>query len=169
MASIAACCWNTTPASEGPAPATTVSNLCWTFLPLQASVKSRWHWSHFHIGQRESTSLGGPAEDLWLVQTQTFNSSFAWVTVSSVHEGLLWLVQTPLPHPPASYVGRQFGSFLKPGGRHLSVLPSSVATLGPITGLSQVFFSCLHLIFITRRAGWAGNTERMAEAAAQWW
>jgi hypothetical protein len=42
------------------------------FLPSQSFVNSRWPNSHFHPGQRGSTSPSVPAEDLWLVQTQSF-------------------------------------------------------------------------------------------------
>jgi hypothetical protein len=61
------------------------------FLPSQAPGNSGRPCSHFHPGQRGSTSPGGPAEGLWLVQTP---------------EGWPWLVQTPLSDPLSGFISR---------------------------------------------------------------
>jgi hypothetical protein len=83
-------------------------------LARQASVNSSWPCllcSHFCPGKRESTSPGGSSEGLWLVQTQ----SFIWMRncaviganmVLHLHEGLPWMLQTPLPHTSSGYLGR---------------------------------------------------------------
>jgi hypothetical protein len=83
-------------------------------LPSKASVNSR---SYFHPGQRGSTSQVAQqqAHDWY-----KHSPSLAW-------EAVLWLVQTPLPHPLSGCISELFGPLFKAAGRHPPLLSRAIS------------------------------------------
>jgi hypothetical protein len=114
------------------------------FLQSQSWMNSS---NYFRSGQKGNSSPGGPAEGLWLGQTQ----SFIFVKGCAV-------IGIPLLHPKITFwLYRRTAWLTFWVSLEKPVLLPGIATLHPVKGFFGLVFFCLFLNIIISRAGWAGN------------